>query len=429
MTVTRDIRRIFKGLVMNPVSIDRVDFYHPGYVVTYQGRIDRLTPHDPRPDFPDAEFTDFGNNAILPGFVDTHVHLPQFAIMGIGAGSLLEWLNGYALPEESRFSDSEYARVISNLFFDRLISSGTTCASIYCSVHETATDIAFDVAAQKGIRAFIGKSMMDQNAPAGMLEIADQSLNESTRLFEKWDGANDGRLRYVFTPRFAGSCSMDLMRRVGQIAHERAAFIQSHLSENESEVAWIRSIFPGQASYTDVYATAGLLGRRTIMAHCIHVSDSEIALLANNGTGIAFCPYSNRVLRSGVMPYERLRQAGLRIGLGSDVGGGPTLSMFRQMGEALSSANIGAPRLTPQGALYLATLGGAKVLGLEDRIGSFAPGKDADFIVVDHQKIDPLHGSGSYEAHAQILSRLCYNGAAGCIKETYVLGQKLHQVP
>ena len=408
---------------MNPVSIDRVDFFHPGYLMTYQGRIDRLTVHDPSPDFPDAEFIDFGNAAILPGFVDTHVHLPQFAIMGIGAGSLLDWLNGYALPEESRFSDPEYARRISTLFFDHLISNGTTCASIYCSVHEAATDIAFDIAARKGIRAFIGKSMMDQNTPPGMLETSDKSMNASTRLFEKWDGANDGRLRYVFTPRFAGSCSMDLMRRVGRIAHERTAFIQSHLSENLSEVEWIRSVFPDQASYTDVYATAGLLGRQTIMAHCIHVSDSEVALLANSDTAVAFCPYSNRVLRSGVMPYERLREAGLRIGLGSDVGAGPTLSMFRQMGEALSSANIGAPRLTPQGALYLATLGGAKVLGLEDRIGSFTPGKDADFIVVDHQKTDPLRGSGSYEAHTQILSRLCYNGDACCIKETYVLGE------
>src|SRR5262245_22246003 len=128
MTVTRDIRRIFKGLVMNPVSIARTEFYHPGYLVTYQGRIDRLSAHDPRPDFPDAEFIDFGNNAIMPGFVDTHVHLPQFAIMGIQAGSLLDWLVAYALPEESRFSDPEYARRISTLFFDRLISNGTTCA-------------------------------------------------------------------------------------------------------------------------------------------------------------------------------------------------------------------------------------------------------------------------------------------------------------
>jgi len=411
---------------MNPVSIDRVDFYHPGYLVTHQGRIERLSAHDPRPDFPDAEFVDFGDHAIMPGFVDTHVHLPQLAIMGIEAGSLLDWLNAYALPEESRFSDPEYARRISNLFFDGLISNGTTCASIYCSMHETATDIAFDVAAQKGIRAFIGKSMMDQNAPPGMLETSDESMSASTHLFEKWDGANDGRLHYIFTPRFAGSCSMDLMRRVGKIAKERAAFIQSHLSENTSEVDWIRSIFPEQASYADVYAAAGLLGQRTIMAHCIHVSDSEVALLANSGTAVAFCPYSNRVLRSGVMPYARLREAGLRIGLGSDVGAGPTLSMFRQMGEALSSANIGARRLTPQGALYLATLGGAKVLGLEDRIGNFATGKDADFIVVDYQKTDPLHGSGSYEAHAQILSRLCYNADASCIKGTYILAQRVH---
>src|SRR5207247_4966615 len=191
--------------------------------------------------------------AILPGFVDTHVHLPQFAIMGIGGQSLLDWLSNYTYPEEARFSDPEYAWRISEAFFDALVANGTTCACIYCSVHETATDIAFDVASRKGIRAFIGKTMMDRNAPPPLLESTAASIQASVNLCSRWDGAGGGRLRYVFTPRFAGACSIELMRETGRIARERQAFVQLHLAENEAELRWIRSLFPEQTSYTDVY--------------------------------------------------------------------------------------------------------------------------------------------------------------------------------
>src|SRR5262249_6279790 len=288
-TATRN-RLVLKSLVMNPVSINRVDFHDPGYLVVYDGRIEELTSVDPRPRLPDAEFHDLSAFAIIPGLVDAHVHLPQFAIMGIGSDSLLTWLSNYTYPEEMRFSDSGYAYRISEGFFDALIANGTTCACIYCSVHETATDIAFEVASRKGIRAFIGKTMMDRNAPAALLESAEASIEASLNLCSKWDGAAGGRLRYVFTPRFARSCSLDLMRETARIAERHGAFIQSHLSENEQEVEWIRALFPGRASYTDVYGFAGILGERTIMAHCIHLTDAEISLLSSTQTNIAFCP-------------------------------------------------------------------------------------------------------------------------------------------
>ena len=342
--------------------------------------------------------------------------------MGIGGESLLTWLDRYTYPEEMRFSGPEYALHISGKFFDALVAGGTTCACIYCSVHEKATDIAFEAALRKGVRAFIGKTMMDRNGPAPLVETTGASIEASMRLCSKWDGAAGGRLRYVFTPRFAGSCSMDLMREAGIMARARRTFVQSHLSENESEVRWIGSLFPERTSYTDVYEFAGILGERTIMGHCIHLSDAEISRLAATRTAIAFCPYSNRTLRSGVMPYEKLKHAGLRIGLGSDIAGGPSLSMFRQMGEALNSANVESSCLSPEGALYLATLGGAAVLGLDDRIGSFVPSKDADFIVVDYKSVDPLSGKGQYNDPVQILSRLCYNGNSSCVKDVYIRG-------
>jgi guanine deaminase len=417
---------IFKALIMNPVSITRADFYDPGYLVVRDGRIQELTAADPRPRFADSEFHDLSGFTILPGFIDAHVHLPQFAIMGVGGESLLEWLNNCAYPEEMRFSDPEYALRISEMFFDALLTNGTTCACIYCSVHEGATDIAFEVASRKGIRAFIGKTMMTRSAPPSLIETEPASIRASVNLWSKWDGAAGGRLRYVFTPRFAGACSMDLMRQIARIAGERQAFIQSHLSENTAELEWIQSLFPERASYTDVYAFAGLLGERTIMAHCIHLSDEEISLLASTRTNVAFCPYSNRTLRSGPAPFDRLKRAGLRIGLGSDVGGGPSLSMLRQMGEALNTANAsGDALLSPAGALYLATLAGAAMLGFENQIGNFAPQKDADFIVIDHKSVDPLCGAGHYNNPEHILSRLCYNGDAHCVKDVYIRGSRI----
>lgn len=372
---TPELRRIFKALVLNAVEPERIESYDPGYLVTNGATIERLSPEDPRGEFPAAEFVDLSGNVIIPGFVDTHVHLPQFAIMGIGQGELLDWLNNYTYPEEARFADEDYAATIGEKFFDAMLANGTTTAAIYSSMHERATDIAFSIAREKGVRALIGKVMMDQNSPAFLQEPMEDSIAASIRLFEKWDGADNGRLRYIFAPRFAASCSMALMRRVGAYARANDAWIQSHLSENRSEVEWVRKLFPEFPSYAGIYDAAGLLTHRTVMAHCIHLSSDEISLLRTRHTAVAFCPYSNRSLQSGTMRYRELRKAGIRIGLGTDIAGGPSLSMFHQMKEALHS-------VTPDEALYLATLGGAAALGLEDRIGSFAPGKDADFVVV-----------------------------------------------
>ena len=374
----RDTRRIFKGIVINPVGPDRADYYDPGYLLIEGDIIARLTRDDPRWEFPDAEFRDLKEKMILPGFVDTHVHLPQFAIMGAGQGELLTWLNTYTYPEEARFGDPEYAEKISTAFFDELVANGTTTAAIYCSVHERATDIAFTAARAKGLRAFIGKVMMDRNSPSVLLEDTEDSIQASMRLFQKWDKAESGRLRYIFTPRFAASCSMPLMQRIGRIAREARAFVQSHLAENLNEVQWIRELFPDKPSYAAVYDDAGLLGPRSIMAHCIHLSAEEVNLLAARGTKVAFCPYSNRTLQSGTMPYRKLRQAGLDISLGTDIAGGPSLSMFEQMREATRATGM-----TPIEALHLATLAGATALGVSDRVGSLSPGKEADFIIAD----------------------------------------------
>jgi guanine deaminase len=389
MSTTGDLRRIFKACVINPIAADRVDRYDPGYLVVTGSRIERLSRDDPRPAFPSAGFIDLGHKTIVPGFVDTHIHLPQFRIIGVGSGDLLSWLNTYTYPEEARFANPEYAARVAAEFFDAVAANGTTTAVVYSSIHEEATDLAFSAARTKGIRAFIGKVMMDRNSPEALLEDTEASIARSLRLFEKWDGAEGGRLRYIFTPRFAGSCSMELMKRVGKIARDRNAFVQSHLSENIDEVKWVRRLFPECASYTAIYDSAGMLTKRCIMAHCIHLRSDEIATLSRSEVNVAFCPYSNRTLHSGTMRYQKLRDAGLNISLGTDVAGGPSLAMLEQMQEATAAANISWSE-----ALYLATLGGAQALGLSDQIGNFESGKDADFVVVDQSSVQEVYVGG-----------------------------------
>jgi guanine deaminase len=374
---------------MSPRADGSVDRYDPGYLVVSGSRIERFSRQDPRPEFPAAEFVPLDGKTIVPGFIDAHVHLPQYAIMGKGKGELLTWLADYTYPEEARFSDPAYASQVVQAFFDAMIANGTTTAAIYSSVHEEATDIAFRTAHAKGVRAFIGKTMMDANSPEDLQETTEDSIAASLRLFDAWDGADDGRLRYVFTPRYAGSCSMELMQQVGHLARERGAFVQSHLSENRNEVEMIRKLFPESASYTAVYGSAGLLHERSLMGHCIHLSDEEIHTLAATRTTAVFCPCSNRALHSGTMPYARLRRAGVHVALGTDIAGGPTLSMVRQMDEARDIADISQDE-----ALVLATLAGAEALGLADRIGNLESGKDADFAVLDKDRVVEVYVRG-----------------------------------
>jgi guanine deaminase len=390
MSTTPEVRRIFKAFVMNPSAESAINRYSPGYLVISGNRIESLSENDPRREFPDAQFIELDGKTIVPGFVDAHVHLPQYAIMGKGSGELLSWLTNWTYPEEARFSDGAYAARIADMFFDEMIANGTTTAAIYSSVHEQATDIAFRTAQAKGFRAFIGKVMMDRNSPPQLQETTAESIAASVRLFEKWDGADGGRLRYIFTPRFAGSCSMDLMKQVGRLAKDCHAFVQSHLSENKEEVAMIAKLFPEASSYAGVYDSAGLLHERSLMGHCIHLSDDEMETLAATGANAVFCPCSNRMLRSGPMPYDKLRRTGIHIALGTDVAGGPSLSMIRQMHEARDTVGLSADE-----ALYLATLAGAKALGVAGEIGSLDPGKEADFAVLDKDTVSEVYVRGS----------------------------------
>ena len=337
---------------------------------------------------------------VLPGLVDLHAHLPQIPNAGYGAGMhLLDWLERYIFPLERGF-DVPAAERLAPAAYRAFAAAGTTTVVLYGAVYAASLDAAFRAADAHGIRAVIGKVMMDRlryDAVVPDAEVLSVSLAESAELCARWHGADEGRLRYAFTPRFAVSCSTDMLRESARLAAETGAYWQTHLAEDDNELAAVAAAFPDALDYTDVYDRAGGLGERSLFAHAIHLSDREVARLAETGSKIAHCPGSNLFLASGVMPLSRYLDAGLSIGLGSDVAGGPDLSIFGAMRVGASTQNAlrvvrgdPEPALDPLGWLRLATLGGARCLGLDDAIGSIEAGKEADLIAVEPSLTNPL---------------------------------------
>jgi len=380
---------------------------------------------------------------VLPGLVDLHVHLPQLPNAGIGAGlDLLSWLERYIFPLERAF-DADAARALAPAAFRAFAAAGTTTVVGYGAIWADSLEVCFEAAEAHGIRAVIGKVMMDRNSydptpgrsPPQILRL---SLTQSVALAERWHGRDDGRLAYAFTPRFAVSCSDDILHASARRAIEMGAFWQSHLAEDRHEIEEVARLFPGALDYTDVYDRAGALGPRSILAHAIHLSDREIACLAESGAGIAHCPSSNLFLASGAMPLARYLEAGLHVGLGSDVAAGPDVSIFGEMRSGAytqqllrAAGQVDGPTLSPGEWLRLGTLGAAEVLGWQREIGSVEAGKQADLIVVDPERTALLPGlssapDGSHGADAEaVLSRLIFRTHPEMVRAAYVRGRRL----
>ncbi len=329
----------------------------------------------------------------MPGLVDTHVHIPQVPAAGLGAGmDLLAWLERYIFPLERAF-DVAAAERLAPQVYRAMAAVGTTTFAGYGAVWPDSTDACFRAAEAHGIRAIIGAVLMDRityddRTPPG--QILERSLGASAELCERWHGAADGRLRYAFTPRFAVSCSAEMLRESASLAAHYGATWQTHLSEDAREMETVAEYFPDALDYLDVYDRAAGLGSNALFAHSIHLSEREIRRMAETGSAIAHCPVSNMFIRSGVMPLGRYMDAGLRIGLGSDVAGAPELSIVTQMRAGFLQQNTrstmtpGSPSAPePLEWLRLGTLGGAEALGLGDVIGSVEVGKEADLIAVD----------------------------------------------
>ena len=424
---------IYKALIVSAKNQKVLDIYEPGFlVVSPKGLIEGISKDDIRRKYKNYKFFDYSDYLICPGFIDTHNHLPQYAFAGIGEKELLPWLKKYTFPREKMFTDKKIACESAKVFFKDLIGNGTTTTLTYITIHKSATDIAFKYAGQSKIRAIIGKVMMNQNSPEYLTEKTRKSLEDSVELIDKWHGHND-KLFYALTPRFAISCSFELMQQVSKIAQSKNVYIQTHLSENVDEIQFVKKLFPKCKNYTDAYYQAGLLGPKTIMAHCVYLEKPEIELLKRTKTKIAHCPTSNRFLNSGIMPFRKYQKMRLEIGLGTDVAGGYSLSMFNEMKEAIenskqlylfSKGKSGQPMTTTE-AFYLATLGGAEVLSMNDKIGSLENNKKADFLVIDHKQIDPMGNKSIYLKPEQILSKLIYRGNESVIKHVYIGGEKV----
>ena len=331
---------------------------------------------------PDVRVDDQRGRVLVPGFVDTHVHYPQVDVIASYGTQLLDWLNRYTFPAELAFAERAHADAAANFFLDRVLENGTTTAAVFCTVHPPSVDAFFTASEARGLGMIAGKCLMDRHAPEGLTDTADTGYRDSKALIERWHG--HARSRYAITPRFAPTSTLPQMQAMGQLAREHPdVYIQSHVAENRAEIAWVNELFPGHRSYLDVYDHYGLLRGRSIYAHCIHLDDADRARMTAAGATPSFCPTSNLFIGSGLYNLQQALAAGNVVSVGTDVGGGTSYSMLRTLGEAYKVQQLLGTSLSPAYALYLATLGGARALSLDDEIGSIMPGKFADFALLD----------------------------------------------
>jgi guanine deaminase len=419
--------KVLRGLLINPVSPDEISIYRDGCLAVDAGRIifsGNFADFEFNPD--NTEISDLKEKFILPGLVDVHTHLPQHAIAGIGKGELLPWLNDYIFPIEKRFFLETYSRDLSDLFFPEIISKGTSTAAIYGSIHEGGTGNAFEKAEEYGLRVFMGISLIDRKNEKDYFQSRAENIAAMEFLEKMWHGRNDGLLNYSVIPRYAGSCTSELMKEAAEFAAEKDLLIQTHISENYSELEFIKSLYPDYGNYAEIYNSHDLLGSKTVLAHCIHLSDEEIEILKSRDCKIAHCPASNRFLKSGIMPLAKYLKMGFKTGLGTDVAGGYNFSVLDEAREAVESSKMlnffkpGNDVITPENAFFMATLGGAQVLGISEETGSLDAGKSADYLVV---KQDPILIRHREISDSELIAHLLYGDRE--IVENNIRGKNL----
>ncbi|MGN6465181.1 MAG: guanine deaminase [Rhizobiaceae bacterium] len=331
-----------------------------------------------------VEIIDHRPHLVMPGFIDAHIHYPQMQVIASYGAELLEWLNEYTFPEEARFRDAQQGRRISRLFLDELIRHGTTTAAVYCSVHKSSVEAFFGEAHERDMLMIAGKVMMDRNAPDGVTDTPQSGYDDTKALIGEWHGT--GRQLYAITPRFAITSSPEQMEMAGALVEEFPdCHMQTHLSENQEEIAFTQELYPWSKDYTDVYDHYGLLGRKSLFGHCIHLSEREADALSEAGSVAVFCPTSNLFLGSGLFDYQRYRKRDrpLRIASATDVGGGTNYSMLRTMDEGYKVIALNGEKLNPLASFWQITRGNAEALSIGDRVGSLEVGADADVVVLD----------------------------------------------
>ena len=355
-------------------------------VVMERGRIKAFGAYDALKHTlpPETPVSTYKDALILPGFIDTHVHYPQTQIIGAFGKQLIDWLNNYTFVAEQQFADAAYAGEVARLFLRECLRAGTTTAMVYCTVHPQSVEAFFGESEKINARMIAGKVLMDRNAPAALLDTPQSGYDDSKALLQKWH--KRGRQLYCITPRFAATSSPAQMEMAGALWKEFPdAYLQSHVSENPAEIAWVEKLYPERSGYLDVYDHYGQLGPRAVYGHGIHLSEAELARCHETGTAIAHCPTSNLFLGSGLLSLEKLKRTDrpVRAGLASDLGAGTSFSVLQTMNEAYKVAQLNGYALGAWHAFYLATRGAAQALYLDDCIGSIAPGMEADLLVLN----------------------------------------------
>jgi guanine deaminase len=423
------VPKAFRGRILH--AVDREEcIYLPdgGLLVNQEGLVEACedwSAIEARHGLKGFEITHLPEHCLMiPGFVDLHVHLPQLDAVGCQAENLLNWLKTYIYPAEMHLADPGYARDISHRFFSGLLANGTTTAAVFLTSHPEAVQIAFETAEAVGNRVIMGQNLMDRNGPEALVRPPGQILTETEQLCRRWHRTDAGRLQYAWMPRFAVSCSDELLAGIGWLRRQAPdVYLHTHLSEQSGEILEVRRLFPWAADYTGVYERFHLLGEKTILAHGIHLSDSELTRIQASECALAHCPGSNFFLKSGRFRLTEVLRRGVLYGLGSDVGAGPEMNLFQVMKDA---QYMQLDTLIPLESLfYAATLGGAKALFMDDRIGNFEPGKEADFLVLD------AHGSSNFSFPEQpeagsMLSRLVYLGDDRLVAKTFIRGRQVH---
>jgi guanine deaminase len=375
-----------------------------------------------------SEVKVYKDSLIIPGFVDTHVHYPQTQIIGAYGKQLIDWLNNYTFIAEQQFADYSHAEKVAKVFVQESLRAGTTTSAVFCTVHPHSVDAIFEEAQKINLRMVAGKVLMDRNAPAALTDTAQSAYDDSKALIKKWHGK--GRLSYAVTPRFAPTSSPEQLELAGALWKESpGTYMHTHISENKGEIAWVKDLFPERSNYLDVYDHYGLVGERSLLAHGVHLTEEEFTRIHKTGACVCHCSTSNEFLGSGLFPFERAKdkKRPVRVGLGTDIGAGTSFSHLQTMNESYKIAQLQGYSLSSACAFYLATKGGANSLYLDDKIGSIAPGMEADLVVLDLKSTPLMDFRMSYckDIH-EVLFILMTLGDDRATKAVYVAGEKVY---
>ena len=434
----KGFRASFLDAIADPFyapEADCIRYFSDGLLIVENGKVKELGDYEElHIKYADIAIADYRDRLIVSGFIDTHIHFPQTEMIASYGEQLLEWLSTYTFPTERKFADHNYALEIASIFLDELLRNGTTTALVFTTVFPQSTDAFFEEAQRRNLRMIAGKVMMDRHAPEFLKDTATSSYVETKQLIEKWHKCD--RLLYAVTPRFALTSTPEQLTNISRLLMEFPdVYLHTHLSENVKEVEAVAAEFPESEGYLDVYDRAGLVGERSIFAHGVQLTDQEFARLSVAKSAIAFCPTSNLFLGSGLFKIEKAKslETPVKLGLGTDVGAGTSFSILRTASAAYQVAQLRSQKISAFQALFLATLGGARALCLEDKLGNFEIGKEADFVVLNLRSTPIMalrnkpFDSASPPTIAEISDQLFATIIMGddrAIAATYIMGER-----